>query len=113
MSNLGLRRLLATAAKQRDVFWLRFTRLDGATGDEAWRVGSTGREYVVRGSRDGTMTCTRIGWGGFESACDAKERALLLEPQEAISRALTYFLIPQPNPIVPGYTDEMHCVTWG
>ena len=19
----------------------------------------------------------------------------------------------QPNPIVPGYTEEMHCVTWG
>ena len=42
LSNLGLRRLLATAVEQRDTFWLRYTRLDGAEGDEAWRTASAG-----------------------------------------------------------------------
>jgi hypothetical protein len=32
LSNLGLRRLLATAVAQGDAFMLRFTRLPGAVG---------------------------------------------------------------------------------
>ena len=39
--------------------------------------------------------------------------ATLLAPPAPLSEALAYLLVPQPNPIVPGYTDEMHCVTWG
>ena len=90
----------------------QFTRLDGAVGDETWRAASAGTEYVVRGS-GGELQCARRGWMGLEAPCDAREAALLAEPTESLSRLAAYFLIPQPNPIVPGYTDEMHCVTWG
>ena len=45
--------------------------------------------------------------------CDTREAALVLTPPSGLSSALAYFLIPQPNPIVPGLTKEMHCVTWG
>ena len=112
MSNLGLRRLLATAATQRDTFWLKYTRLEGAVGDEAWRVASAGAEHVVRGA-GGELRCARLGWMGVETACDARELELLAEPSGRLSRLATYLLVPQPNPIVPGYTQEMHCVTWG
>ena len=37
----------------------------------------------------------------------------LLGDAEVYSRSLAFFLEPQPNPIVDGYTEEMHCVTWG
>jgi hypothetical protein len=142
LSNLGLRRLLATASRQRDTFWMRYTRLNGTVGDEAWRTASEGESYMVRGE-GGRITCARIGWGGLESACSEREVALLAEPQGVLTNALTYFLcrlprpnavaaecrqltgpwasirgwaiirIPQPNPIVPGMSEEMHCVTWG
>jgi hypothetical protein len=104
LSALGLRRLLETAAKQGDAFWLRYTRLRGATGDETWRTSSPGAEFTVRSRGGGApLEC---------AACDAREAALLAPPAP-LSSALTYFLVPQPNPIVPGYTEEMHCVTWG
>ena len=111
LSNLGLRKLLHTASMQRDDFWLRFTRLDGAVGDETWRTSSEGIEYMVKG-KDGKIHCTRLGEFGIRHECDEREKALLAEP-DSWSSALAYFLIPQPNPIVPGYTEEMHCVTWG
>ena len=48
------------------------------------------------------------------SACTSREEALVLkEPEEMFSKLLAYFLVPQPNPIIPGYEKEMHCVTWG
>ena len=112
LSALGLRRLLATASKQHDQFSLRYTRLHGATGDEVWRTTSAGDEYIVRGA-GGKLTCARLGGRlGLESACDAREEALL-RPADGYSEALAWFLVPQPNPIIPGHTDEMHCVTWG
>ena len=48
----------------------------------------------------------------LEAACEEREAALL-EPPSPSSAAFAYFLEPQPNPIVEGYTEEMHCVTWG
>ena len=111
LSNLGLRQLLQTASNQRDDFWLRFTRLEGAEGDEAWRTSSGGVEYVVHG-RDGEIRCARRGAFGTQQPCDEREARLLAKP-DRLTSALAYFLIPQPNPIVPGYTEEMHCVTWG
>ena len=111
LSNLGLRRLLATAGRQKDTYSLKYTRLRGAVGDEAWRTASTGEQYVVRGHA-GSMSCSHIGWGGWESKCDEHEIALLSAPG-SVSEALAYLLIPQPNPIIPGFTEEMHCVTWG
>jgi len=111
LSALGLRRLLATAARQKDSFSLRYTRLHGAVGDEAWRTGSAGSEYVVRGE-GGATRCARLGLGGKESPCDAREEALIAPPSWP-SSAFAFLLEPQPNPIVDGYTDEMHCVTWG
>lgn len=136
-SALGLRHLLATAAQQKDSFELRcarrrtcsavrstcmrddarvpalrYTRLHGAVGDEIWRTASAGEGYVVRGE-GGRLRCAKLGETfGFESACDAREEALLALP-EGVSAALAFLLVPQPNPIVPGLTDEMHCVTWG
>ena len=113
LSNLGLRRLLQTARMQGDEFWLKFTRLEGAVGDEDWRVNSTGvAEYLVRGSKDGGLSCSKLGGLLLKQPCDEREMALLLPPSRLTS-AFAYFLIPQPNPIVPGYTKEMHCVTWG
>ena len=47
ISALGLRRLLATASMQGETFWLKYTRLDGATGDETWRTTSAGIDYIV------------------------------------------------------------------
>lgn len=44
----------------------RYTRLHGAVGDEAWRTGSAGSEYVVRGE-GGATRCARLGLGGKES----------------------------------------------
>ena len=141
LSNLGLRRLLGTAAAQGDAFELRFTRLRGAVGDEAWRVNGTGTEYVVRskgsgrqgggggggsgGDGDGRgmagtpLECARVTGSGAacllgrcEVACDAREAALLAPPGAATA-ALAYLLVPQPNPIYEGRDREMHCVTWG
>lgn len=110
LSALGLRRLLATAALQGDRFHLRYTRLHGATGDEAWRVNSTGEVYEVSSDGGGApLACTKLEGG---PACGERELALLAPPT-GWSTVLAYFLIPQPNPIVPGLTDEMHCVTWG
>jgi len=111
VSALGLRRLLATASRQQDTFWLRYSRLHGAVGDEAWRTSSEGTSFIVR-AIEGAVKCARVLKSGEEVACDARELRLLEEP-EALSSALVYFLVPQPNPIVPGYTEEMHCVTWG
>ena len=111
LSNLGLRQLLQTASNQRDDFWLRFTRLEGAEGDEAWRTSSGGVEYVVHG-KDGEIRCARRGAFATQQPCDEREARLLAKP-DRLTSALAYFLIPQPNPIVPGYTEEMHCVTWG
>ena len=105
------RRLLATAGRQKDTYSLKYTRLRGAVGDEAWRTASTGEQYVVRGHA-GSMSCSHIGWGGWESKCDEHEIALLSAPG-SVSEALASVLIPQPNPIIPGFTEEMHCVTWG
>ena len=112
LSNYGLRKLLATARRQRDVFSLRYVRLSGAVGDETWRTSSAGTEYVVRGDGSGAVQCSKVGVVGLESACDAREEALIGDA-DASSRALAYFLEPQPNPIIDGYTEEMHCVTWG
>ena len=70
---------------------------------------------------------------GKESPCDAREEALIAPPSWPSSalaaslappavhplhscgceQAFAFLLEPQPNPIVDGYTDEMHCVTWG
>ena len=133
LSNLGLRRLLATARKQKDAFYLKYTRLEGAVGDEMWRTASHGvGTYVIRGDGKGKLTCGRVRevgstgfmsdtlspgasrWGGLETACTAREEALVLEePEGAVEKLLTWFLVPQPNPIIPGYKEEMHCVTWG
>ena len=133
LSNLGLRRLLATARRQKDAFYLKYTRLEGAVGDEMWRTASHGvGTYVIRGDGKGKLTCGRVRevgstgfmsdtlspgasrWGGLETACTAREEALVLEePEGAVEKLLTWFLVPQPNPIIPGYKEEMHCVTWG
>eukprot|EP00966_Prymnesium_polylepis_P274101 6332147-Prymnesium_polylepis.2 len=111
LSALGLRHLLATAARQRDTFWLRYTRLHGAVGDEIWRTASDGVRYEVRAAA-GEMRCVRFEGSRAKKPCDEHERALLAPP-DTLSSALAYFLVPQPNPIVPGHIDEMHCVTWG
>ena len=112
LSNLGLRKLLATAEKQKDVFWLRYTRLDGAVGDELWRTSSAGTAYIVRADGSGALRCAAVGSFGFESKCDEREEALIRAP-EPFSSALAFLLVPQPNPIIEGSTEEMHCVTWG
>ena len=112
LSNYGLRKLLATAKRQKDVFTLRYSRLDGAYGDEAWRTVSRGTDYVVRGDGTGELRCGKPGLFGLDTPCEVRELALL-GTASLYSRALAYFLEPQPNPIVDGYTDEMHCVTWG
>jgi len=120
LSALGLRRLLETASKQGDAFWLRYTRLHGATGDEVWRTSSSGVQYIVRSPGSGVpRVCVEqrgsgaaCMLGGCEVDCDQRELSLL-DPPGQLSSMLAYFLVPQPNPIVPGYLDEMHCVTWG
>ena len=58
------------------------------------------------------IRCARLGPLGLEWPCDEAEEALL-RPPDALSSALAYLLVPQPNPIVDGMTEEMHCVTWG
>ena len=67
---------------------------------------------MLRGSSDGGLRCAKLGTFGLEGPCGAREEALL-RPADQLSSALAYFLVPQPNPIVPGRTEEMHCVTWG
>lgn len=125
VSNLGLRQLIATAAAQRDAFWLLYTRLEGAVGDEKWRTESDGLRYVVRSAGDGVVSCSRDGGNLFSKivrlaqldteACDEHETALVLAPIDSVTSALVYWLVPQPNPIVEetAMREEMHCVRWG
>ena len=93
VSALGLRRLLATASRQQDTFWIRYSRLHGAVGDEAWRTSSDGTSFIVR-AIEGAVKCARVLESGEEVACAARELGLLEEP-EALSSALAYFLVPQ------------------
>ena len=109
LSNLGLRKLVATAVRQHDAFWLRYTRLDGVVGDEAWRTSSSGAEYLLSSAGNGTVECV----DGQGEVCDARERALVLGATDAASAALAFWLEPQPNPVVDGLSEEMHCVRWG
>ena len=91
LSNLGLRLLLATAKQQNDTFWLKYTRLRGAVGDEAWRTKSAGTDYIVR-SEAGKLRCARTTpKRKREEPCDERELALLAKPS-ALSSALAYFL---------------------
>ena len=109
LSALGLRRLIAAALAQGDVFWLEYAKLPGAIGDEAWRTTAAAARFRVEVTGGQVARCEEKETG---KPCDARERALL-DPPSAPTDALAYFLIPQPNPIVEGLTDEMHCVTWG
>ena len=163
ISNLGLRRLLATARSQGEALDVYYERLAGAVGDETWRTATPGTAYRVRLAADGSVSCgtgalylsssraarrmvaggsrttrgrrgggarttstatprRRLGRrsaaaaprrrGSLPAGCGDRELALLAPPSQP-SRALAFMLLPQPNPIVPGMTDEMHCVTWG
>ena len=108
ISNLGLRRLVATARAQGEALALDYERLDGATGDEAWRTAAPGtRVKLVLGADGSVETCVAGG-----KPCGARELALVGPPSPR-SAFFAGMLLPQPNPIVPGMTEEMHCVTWG
>ena len=117
ISNLGLRMLLATAAKQGDAFWLAYTRLNGTVGDEVWRTRSSGAAHVVTSSGGGSIGCTDRGTWWHHAPhlapqCSQREAALL-SPAGLLSSAIAFWLVPQPNPIISGRSEEMHCVRWG
>ena len=78
-------------------------------GDEAWRTSSSGAEYLLSSAGNGTVECV----DGQGEVCDARERALVLGATDAASAALAFWLEPQPNPVVDGRNEEMHCVRWG
>ena len=106
----GVRSTRVEESVPKQALVVNYERLDGPVGDETWRVATPGAAYRVGLAVDGTLTC---GTGAlYLSSCDARELALL-EPPSQPSRALAAMLLPQPNPIVPGMTEEMHCVTWG
>ena len=108
ISNLGLRRLVATARAQGEALALDYERLDGATGDETWRTAAPGtRVKLVLGADGSVEKCVAGG-----KPCGARELALVGPPSPR-SAFFAGMLLPQPNPIVPGMTEEMHCVTWG
>ena len=57
ISNLGLRRLLATARSQGEALDVYYERLAGAVGDETWRTATPGTAYRVRLAADGSVSC--------------------------------------------------------
>ena len=108
VSNLGLRRLLMTAKRQGEPLRLEYERLPGPAGDERWRTQAPGDAVLLDVDGRGNVTsCLKAG-----EPCDDDELALVAPP-DATSAAFATMLLPQPNPIIPGMTAEMHCVTWG
>jgi hypothetical protein len=81
-------------------------------GSESRRLRKSAPKVALRKSApvgaDGRVeTCVAGG-----KPCGARELALVGPPSPR-SAFFAGMLLPQPNPIVPGMTEEMHCVTWG
>lgn len=117
LSNLGLRRLLETAKRQREALTLTYHRLHGAEGDESWRTKSPGKIFMLEIDADGRiLRCHQLLNYSTEqrsAKCDRRELSLVAPPTHHLSVAATVLLLPQVNPVIPGYSEEMHCVTWG
>lgn len=117
LSNLGLRCLLETAKRQREALTLTYCRLQGAEGDERWRTMSPCKLVSLEISADGRiLRCSQLLHNSREqriAECDRRELALAAPSTHRLSVAATAMLLPQVNPIVPEYSEEMHCVTWG
>ena len=97
-----------TAKRQGEPLRLEYERLPGPAGDERWRTQAPGDAVLLDVDGRGNVTsCLKAG-----EPCDDEELALVAPP-DATSAAFATMLLPQPNPIIPGMTAEMHCVTWG
>ena len=89
---------------------VRLLNADGTPGQELGRTDAEGRLSLdLSSAGNGTVECV----DGQGEVCDARERALVLGATDAASAALAFWLEPQPNPVVDGLSDEMHCVRWG
>lgn len=103
--SLQMRRMLEEATTSNEPFELEYSVLEGAYGDEAWRVASAGvRRVRVRSDGRGSLACAVVSEGLFGQACASGE--LALQPLALWERALGAW---NPHPIVEGMAEEMHC----
>jgi hypothetical protein len=105
---LELRRMLTEARASGDAFELVYTVLEGHAGDETWRSSSKGSRRV-RVAEDPAKAsaprrCVVLSEGG--APCTPHDLPNLPAALAWWERALGVF---NPNPIVPGMADEMHC----
>lgn len=103
---LEVRRMLGEARAAGDSFELVYTLLDGHSGDETWRASSKGtrRVRIAEDPTKGSARCTVLSEGG--APCLPSDLPLLPSALTWWERGLGVF---NPNPIVPGMADEMHC----
>ena len=98
--SLQLRRMLEEVRASGEAFALEYTELDGAFGDEQWRIGSAGARRVRVSSERGCVVLSE------EGAPPCGDDALANRPLRPWERALGAW---SPHPIVEDMAEEMHC----